>query len=522
MMKLFIIYLSFLVSFPGYDAIEGRVSLQEEEGSLLRDSVLRELSLYPPGMERYDKEKDAYLRHLAYPWSRMFLEMALSDAREMNDTADMAYCLYNLAVDSPNYGDTLTPAAAMKEIRAMKENQHALTYYFRLRAAVNYDMVVAFQFDKAAEDLDNMEKEADSSGVLLHRTIVDLERILLLTKLKKYDEATELCDGIVALKDVDRVEKFTAYIRLFEIYAYQDRYQEGIEVLDSLMGYLTSDSSGDSDCGALVDANYFIIESDYVLAYCALEDVANTALHIDRMRKYYVDSFMNTNFIFFHYLCYYYSILISDWDSAEKELSRMVEYRIEKGDENGLRNTVMMRSELKFKRGEKDSACFYYQQYLDAQQHFYETTLEEQKRNVRNSYIVKKSESEEQHMLTMVLCATAILLFLGVLSFLKLYFDRSVKVAQEQNLIRELEGSYKAAELLNRDSEMLLLRVRECIGEPLDRVIRNVDRLSGSGLDDEKKKQILSEITENAWNLNTIITEFLNKARTQVGKPVLE
>ncbi len=178
--------------------------------------------------------------------------------------------------------------------------------------------------------------------------------------------------------------------------------------------------------------------------------------------------------------------------------------------------------EMEFKMGKKDSACIHYRQYLELLQNFYDTALEEQKTDVRNNYLIKKAESAEARMLTLLLCGTAILLFIGVLSSLKLYINRIVKVAQEQMLICELEESYKSAELLNKDSEMLLLRVRECIGEPLDKVVKNVDRLSEQGLDGDMKQQILSELTANAWNLSSMITDFLNKARSRNGKPALE
>lgn len=179
-------------------------------------------------------------------------------------------------------------------------------------------------------------------------------------------------------------------------------------------------------------------------------------------------------------------------------------------------------AETEFRSGKKDSACIHYQQYLDLMRDFYDTTLEKQRINVRNEYMVRKAESDEADMLTLILCATAVLLFIGVLSFLKLYFSRAKKVIQERILIRELEESYESAELLNKDSEMLLLHLREYMEEPLEKVVRNADRLSERGLDGDEKQQILSELTENAWNLNTLITDFLNRARSQVGKPALE
>lgn len=523
MIKLFIIYLSLLVSFESLEDAAISASAQEvEEGYVIRDSILRELETYSLSAERWQKEKEAYLKNVSYPWAILFLEMALSDSREMSDTAGIAYCLYNLAVDAPDHGDTLTAGAALEEIQAMSDNTTARQYYFRLRTSLNNDMVMAYQFDKAVEDLDELEKEALRCGSGECKTIVDVGRILLLSFLEKYDEAEVICEEIISMDNVDFYEKLTAYVRLYEVYLYQEKYQESIEVLDRSMAYLTNEMAGDPLSDGRLDANCFLIESNYVLAYCALEDVEHIPAHIEGMKRYYIDSFMNTNYILYHYLCYFYYSLVKDWDSAEYELDRMVAYRIVKKDENGLRNTIQMRADVKYGRGQKDSACFYYQEYLNSQQAFYDGVIEQQRTNVQNNYLVKKAESDEQHMLTMVLCLTAILLFIGVLSFLKLYFNRSVKVTQEKMLTLELEQSYKAAEMLNKDSEMLLLRVRECISEPLDKVVRNVDCLSEPGLDEDRKKQILTEVTENAWNLNAIITDFLNRARTQVGKPAFE
>jgi len=211
-------------------------------------------------------------------------------------------------------------------------------------------------------------------------------------------------------------------------------------------------------------------------------------------------------------------------DSVLQELKSCstCEGRWQDDKEAYMRNIPCPWAEMEFKMGKKDSACIHYQQYLELLRNFYDTALEEQRMNVQNNYLIRKAESAEAHMLTLLLCVTAILLFIGVLSSLKLYFNRTGKVAHEQRLTSELEESYKSAELLNRDSEMLLLRLRECMGEPLDKVVKNVDRLSEQGLDGETKQQILSELTENAWSLNSMITDFLNRARSQVGKPALE
>lgn len=187
-----------------------------------------------------------------------------------------------------------------------------------------------------------------------------------------------------------------------------------------------------------------------------------------------------------------------------------------------LKNIPCPWAEMEFKMGKKDSACIHYMQYLESLRSFYDTALDEQRMNVRNNYLIMKAESAEAHMLTLLLCVTAILLFIGVLSSLKLFFSRKGKVAQEQLLISELEASYKSAELLNKDSEMLFLRLRECMEEPLEKVVKNVNRLSEQGLDGDTKQKIISELTENAWNLNSLITDFLNRARSRIGEPVLE
>lgn len=523
MTGLFLIAISALMSAAVHNVPDGSGrGAPEEEGYEIRDSILMELASCPVGKGKLDLQREAYLENHSYPWAVVFLENAVEEARWQRDTSFISYCLYNLAVDALSHGDTVTVSESLEELGSMRGSVEADEYYFRLRCVQNNSLLTAYQFDKVIADLDKLSEDAVLRGLPSCVTIVDVERILLLTFMQKYDEAIELCKDVISRQDSDFYEKFTAYIRLYEQYVYLGRYQESIEVLDGSMDYMRTEMQGESLLEATMDANHFLVESDYVLSYCALGDAENAHFHLGRLKMYYVDSFKNTNYLIYHYLCYIYHSLVREWDLAESELDRMLGYRMLKNDINGMRNDIEFRARLKYDRGQKDSACFYYRKLIMEKEQFYDSCLEEQRTNVRNDYLVKKAESDHQRVKTLVLFFRAVLLLIGIILFLVLYFKRSSSVQQEKRLTNELERSYRAAEQHNADSEHLLRRVREWISEPLDKVVGDVDRLSDQELTAEQRKVALSELTADAWNLNSTITDFLNRVRSQMAKPVIE
>lgn len=517
-MKKYITLFLLAATFPLCSLRAGTLSEEGGESYAVRDSVLKELDSLPMDREKCRQELYAFLEYMDSPWSPTVLDMAIRDARALNDTVFLSYGLYYSVVGSTEPCDSPSICSMLSELRTLFGNKMAGTNYFRAMAFLNDRYIEDMNYEAAFSQLDQMEKEATESGFQTGLQIAWIQRADIYMGTGRYDEAIEILEIIADEETGSYVEKLTAYMAVQKVYFFQKKYDKALAKLHEISAYLERISSQYPDPHAN-DVNFLAVESNYISLFCALEEVDSLKTHITRMERYYTDSETGLYYLQYHKALAVYHYLTGEFDDSEMELDKCLGYKGIGIPVTEMHFLQRLKSAVHFGKGLKDSACAVYTSYIDTVQAFYEKSMDEQREKVMADFYSKKGYAGQEQYHNWLLKMLLAILTAGVLVFAVLFFWNSHLVSKDRKVSMELNRSYKAAEQANREREEILVKIRESISNPLHKVLDNAGMMDSGNLPDkETKMRLQAEINENAGILNSIISDFLNEARAAAGK----
>lgn len=517
MKKTIVLLLLFIWSSAMLHASNGEGHFSEAG---LRDSLVNHFKSLPLDDRRCWQECCAYLAYSEYPWSLELLEMAIEDSRVIKDTVQLSYGLYYSLMAVNDKQDTSKVNPLLSELKSLFPDEKAELNYFRSLSWINDAYIESMNFEAAFSHLDFIEKEVQEAGLHSGLLIAWTQRANIYMKTGRYEEAIDILTIVAEDENGSDMERLTSYLAIYQAYCLKEEYDNALGVLDKATAYLDLISS-ESECEPNTnDTNYLLLESCYAEIWCNMKNPDKLKEHIGNMERYYVDTPHSSSYLIYHrLLASYYSMTGRPYD-AEDELVKCLNYcETACTVEPEHRNLMVLDAQVKYLQGKRDSACMVYSDYLRKTESFYSESIKQQREKVMAEFYFKKGYAGREQFVNWVLKMLLGILVAGIFIFSLLLFWKSRIVLQERKVSLELNKSYLAAEQANREREEILLKIRESISKPLSIVLQNAELMnSGISMDSETKTALHSQINENAAVLNTIISDFLNKARAAAGK----
>ncbi len=480
------------------------------------DSIISYFRSLPLDADRCLQESHAYLANIEYPWSSSILEMAIEDARAIGDTALLSYGLYYSIMAVDDKCDTSKVNPLLNELKSLFPDEEAQLNYFRSMSWVNDAYIKSMNLEAAFCQLEVMEKEAQEYGLHSGLLIAWTQRANIYMKTGRYGEAIDILNIVAEDESGSDIERLSAYLSIYNAFVMKKDYDSALRTVDDAMAFLDKFAS-ESDSSD--HFNYLLLESCYAEIWCVLRNPEKLKECLGNMERYYVDSHHSTSYLEYHQLYANYYIMTGCLDGAENELEKCFSYCDAEGSDSDVRDLMVLKSEVKYLRGEKDSACAIYADYLREMESFYSLSMQRQREKVAADFYFKKGYAGREQFVNWLLRMVIGILVAGIFIFTLLLFWKSRIVMQDRNVSLELSRSYLAAEQANREREEILLKIRESISQPLGIVLHNAELINGGEqLDSETRTALHIQINENAVVLNAIISDFLNKARADAGK----
>jgi len=513
----------FVLSLLLLFSVQGLVHAVNDDPSVIgiesRDSIMNHFRSLPLNEDRCWQECCSYLANIAYPWASSILELVIEDARTIKDAPHLSYGLYYSIYTLSDKCDTVMTAPLLDELKSLFPDSTAQLNYFRSLALINDAHIESMNFEAAFTQLEFMEKEAQECGLHSALLMAWTQRAGIYLATGRYEEAIDILTIVTQDENGDESDRISAYFGISEAFVSKKEFENAISALDKVAVLLNK-----LDCGLpeknTNSYNYFKLEWAYARIWCLLENPEKVKEHIAGMERYYVDTAESPLYLYYHHVLAYYFLMSGYLSDAEDEIMRCFDFCEEEGvDDFDLRDLMLLKSEVKYLQGKKDTACLIYSDYLRSIEAFHTASVKQQREGVTADFYSKKGYAGREQFVNWQLKVLSFILIAGILVFSLLFFWKSRIVRQEEKVSLELNRSYLAAEQANREREEILLNIRESISQPLGVVLHNAGIMnSGKSLDAGTKSSVCAQINENAAILNTIISEFLNKARADAGK----
>jgi len=484
------------------------------------DSLMAYFRSLPLNADRCRQECLSYLANIEYSWSSSILDMAIEDSRAIDDTVHLSYGLYYSIMALGDKCDTSKVNPLLGELKSLFPDKEAQLNYFRSMSWINDAYIESMNLEAAFSQLEVIEREAQECGLHSGLLIAWTQRANIYMKTGRYEEAIDILSIVAGDENCTDTERLSAYLSIYQASVLKKDYDGALHALDEAMTYLDKCivESGNTD-RKVDDTNYLLLESCYADIWCVLKNPEKLKERLENMERYYVDSYHSTSYLQYHRLYASYYAMVGRLYDAENELEKCFSYCDATGSGSDVMDLMVLKSEVMYLQGKKDSACAVYADYLRETESFYSLSMKQQREKVAADFYFKKGYAGREQFVNWLLRMVLDILIAGILIFTLLLFWKSRIVMQERRVSFELNRSYLAAEQANKDREEILLKIRESISQPLSIVLHDAELInSGKQLDPETKTALHTRINENAVVLNTIISDFLNKARAAAGK----
>lgn len=484
------------------------------------DSLIAYFRSLPLDTDRCRQECISYLANIEYSWSSSILDMVIEDSRAIDDTVHLSYGLYYSIMALNDKCDTSKVNPLLNELKSLFPEKEAQLNYCRSLSWINDEYIESMNLEAAFSQLEVIEREAQECGLHSGLLIAWTQRANIYMRTGRYEEAIDILSIVAGDEGCADKERLSAYLSINHAYVLKKDYDGALQTLDKAKAYLDKciAESGNID-RKVNDTNYLLLESCYADIWCVLKNPVKLKECLENMERYYVDSYHSSSYLEYHRLYASYYTMMGRLYDAENELEKCLSYCDGAGRDSDLRKLKVLKAEVKYLQDEKDSACVIYADYLRETESFYSRSMQQQREKVAADFYSKKGYAGREQFVNWLLKMVLYILVAGIMIFTLLLFWKSRIVLQERKVSYELNRSYLAAEQANREKEEILLNIRESISQPLSIVLQNAELInSGKRLDPEINAVLHARINENAVVLNTIISDFLNKARAAAGK----
>ncbi|MEF9986329.1 MAG: hypothetical protein RR735_04260 [Bacteroidales bacterium] len=494
--------------------LEITISLSADNTNRERDSILARINSIENDSTRLNYEASQLYKYIRTPHARIFVDKLYDDARKLgNKEKEMiALCGYYDIAYTVSDIEVIKKELKRVEEYAYKNNLH--NYFFRCKRSYLSLMASNGNIEWVVDEAGKMKKEAAK----LNNKVGVISAQISLAQAYKFarnnSKVIETLQEVLKLDGVDKKEKISIYLDLYNSFNNLNLYKDGLKYLDLLHELLYNIMKNDANSVTSLEARLMHTENLYANTYMKLGNYNKAAEHLRQSEKYYSPTCSIAYFVLYHSTHASYYAYTKKWDLCFKEINTAIE-RL-KHKQPMLKQTMLsLKSKYLEQAGKLNEAVLTHRKLLEETDSLNTAFIQKQEETLAENYRWESGRiknAQNSYILSLISTIFIILLLIIALGFIsKLYWT----YIQLQKAKTEAEDAERVAVESNRFKNALLKNISNEIDLPINRIKRAIEQTTSCSLaPDIPLIQRIEKETLDLIKLVDLVVEF---SKLEVG-----